>query len=247
MPLEQPEPHGEESEQLTMVVVLGGNLFSRIEAVSVIGHEEGFDAVGYAADPSCVHRIVAERRPGVVAVLEDADAESILQELATSTPRPRVVVVSLSQKRADSGTSRASVGGMPVNRINRESLIPAIRLIRSGWRVRAGYGERGEAGPVKRQADPWRRLHQLTAREAEVAELMLRGWSNVEIAEGLELSGATVKSHVHSLMGKLNLKNRIDVITTAYRAGLARPREARPPLPPPHRRQHDLTPVSSPK
>lgn len=244
MPLEQSGRHGGESEQLTMVAVWGGSLFSRIEVVSVIGNEEGFDSVGLTADPSCVHRIVAERRPGVAAVLDDVDSDSILRELATSTPRPRVVVVSLSHKHTDS-VVRASVEGMPVNRINRESLIPAIRLIRSGYRVRSGNGERGEAVPTKRQADSWRSLHQLTAREAEVAGLMLKGWSNVEIAEGLELSGATVKSHVHSLMGKLNLKNRIDVITTAYRTGLAGPRAARPPAPPRRGRQHDLAHVST--
>ncbi|MFI1864639.1 response regulator transcription factor [Streptomyces jumonjinensis] len=76
---------------------------------------------------------------------------------------------------------------------------------------------------------------------------MLRGWSNVEIAEGLELSGATVKSHVHNLMGKLHLRNRIDVITTAYRTGLARPRAAGPPVAPRRGRQPDLAHVSTPQ
>ncbi|MFJ9131342.1 LuxR C-terminal-related transcriptional regulator [Streptomyces sp. NPDC102340] len=222
MPPELPASQSEESAQLAMVVVVGGNLFSRIEVMSVVDHEEGFRAVGCAADPDGVRQAVAEHRPDVVAVLEDSDVMPMLQELARCGPGPRVVVVAPSRKHVGGSTVRASVDGMPVHRIHRESLVPALRLVRSGYRVRALAGVRAEVGAQERRAELWRRAHQLTARETEVAELMIKGWSNVEIAEGLELSGATVKSHVHSLMGKLNLKNRIDVITVAYRTGLAR-------------------------
>lgn len=229
MLLEPSTPHGEQSAQLTTVVVVGGNLFSRIEVMSVVDHEEGFRAVSCAADPDSVRQTVAEHRPDVVAALEDADTPSMLEELAKCGHGLRVVVVAPSHKHAAGGVVRASVGCMPVHRIHRESLVPALRLIRSGYRVRALTRVRGEVDSVERHVELWCRAHQLTARETEVAELLIRGWSNVEIAEGLELSGATVKSHVHSLMGKLNLKNRIDVITTAYRTGLARRHTAEPP------------------
>lgn len=233
MPLDQPVPQADESAQLATVAVVGGNFFSRIEVVSVIAHEEGFEADSCPAGPDAVRRMLAERPPDIVAVLEDANTASVLQELVRSGPGPRVVVVAPSPKHAGNGIARSSIAGTHIHRIHRASLVPALRLIRSGYRVRAVHGTWADGGSVHRRVELWLGEHQLTARETEVAELMIRGLSNVEIAEGLELSGATVKSHVHSLMSKLNLNNRIDVITTAYRSGLARP----------HRPRYEPTPV----
>ncbi|MGP2442620.1 LuxR C-terminal-related transcriptional regulator [Streptomyces sp. JW3] len=215
--------HDEGAGRLTRVAVLGGSLFSRIETVAVVSGEEGLRAVGCTADPAHVHRAVAEHRPHVVVVLDDADAPRVVQALAGSTPRPRILVVSASRRRTGAGTPGESTADMYVNRVDRASLIPAIRLVRSGYQVAAGRPAAAPGVPPQRRSDVQRRFDQLTARETEVVQLMLRGWSNDEIAAALELSRATVKSHVHSLMGKLDLNSRIDVITLAYRTGLVRP------------------------
>ncbi|WP_320783981.1 response regulator transcription factor [Streptomyces sp. CRN 30] len=184
--------------------------------------EEGLRAVGCTADPANVRRMVAEHRPHVVVVLDDGDTRSAVQALAGSVPRPRVLAVSAGRRRAAQENARDGVD-LPVNRIDRASLIPAIRLVRSGYQVAAGRPDAEESAPPQRRSDVARRFDQLTARETDVVQLMLRGWSNDEIAAALELSRATVKSHVHSLMGKLDLNSRIDVITMAYRTGLVRP------------------------
>ena len=51
-------------------------------------------------------------------------------------------------------------------------------------------------------------LPQLTAREAEILELVEAGWSNKEIARRLKISGATVKNHMHHLLQKLQVSRR---------------------------------------
>ncbi|RZB16036.1 DNA-binding response regulator [Streptomyces sp. F001] len=200
--------------------MLGGSLFGRIETVSTLGEEEGFSAAGYAADPGKVQRIITERRPDI-AVVFGADALPLIHAVAASTPRPRLLVVSPTHKRGEGDLTRARIAGVVVNRTSHATLMPALRLLRSGYLLIAEHRQSGQTVPVQRRP-PWR-FDRLTARETEVVQLMLRGWSNVEIAEALDLSEATVKSHVHSLMGKLELKSRIDVITTAYRTGLVRP------------------------
>jgi DNA-binding CsgD family transcriptional regulator len=48
----------------------------------------------------------------------------------------------------------------------------------------------------------------LTAREEEVVWLIIDGQSNKEIARSLDISVATVKSHVHNLLAKLGLQRR---------------------------------------
>ncbi|WP_260855916.1 response regulator transcription factor [Curtobacterium sp. 9128] len=65
-------------------------------------------------------------------------------------------------------------------------------------------------------------LDALTAREREVFLLAAKGLSNAEIAEGIHLSEATVKTHVRAVLMKLGLRNRIQVVITAHERGLVR-------------------------
>ncbi|SBN62516.1 DNA-binding response regulator, NarL/FixJ family, contains REC and HTH domains [Curtobacterium sp. 9128] len=65
-------------------------------------------------------------------------------------------------------------------------------------------------------------LDALTAREREVFLLVAKGLSNAEIATSVFLSEATVKTHVRSVLMKLGLRNRIQVVITAHERGLVR-------------------------
>ncbi|HEU5038922.1 MAG TPA: response regulator transcription factor [Nocardioides sp.] len=63
----------------------------------------------------------------------------------------------------------------------------------------------------------------LTAREAEVVQLIAAGHSNTEIADRLFVSTATVKTHVNHIFAKTGLRDRAQVVAYAYRTGLAEP------------------------
>jgi DNA-binding NarL/FixJ family response regulator len=68
------------------------------------------------------------------------------------------------------------------------------------------------------------RLQALTGREREVLVLVAGGHSNDEIAERLEVSPLTVKTHVNRAMAKLGARDRAQLVVTAYESGLVRPR-----------------------
>jgi DNA-binding NarL/FixJ family response regulator len=63
----------------------------------------------------------------------------------------------------------------------------------------------------------------LTERELEVALAVARGLSNAEIGTELFLSEATVKTHVTRVLGKLSLRDRVQVVVAAYETGLVQP------------------------
>nr|WP_274387697.1 LuxR C-terminal-related transcriptional regulator [Salsipaludibacter albus] len=63
----------------------------------------------------------------------------------------------------------------------------------------------------------------MTEREREIVRAVARGGTNAEVADELFIGVATVKSHVSSVLTKLGLRDRAQVVVFAYESGLVEP------------------------
>lgn len=66
------------------------------------------------------------------------------------------------------------------------------------------------------------RVRGLTPRELEILCLIAQRQSNAEIAAALSVCEATVRSHVHHLLTRLDLRDRAEAVAFAYETGLVR-------------------------
>jgi DNA-binding NarL/FixJ family response regulator len=133
---------------------------------------------------------------------------------------------------------RAGASGFLLKDVPSAELLYGIRAVFSGEAIVAPSTTRRllerfgpqlsvAAGADRRVVDE--RLGNLTERERDVLGLLAQGLSNGEIATELVVAEATVKTHVHRILTKLRLRDRVQAVVLAYEAGLVAPgRPARP-------------------
>ena len=102
-------------------------------------------------------------------------------------------------------------------------LEPSGRLARSLAAAGAAPMAAPRRGPV---ATPQGSPPPLTRREQEVLQWVASGLQNKEIARKLDLSLATVRNHVHSVLEKLEVHSKLEVVSLAYRSGWVRREQA---------------------
>jgi DNA-binding NarL/FixJ family response regulator len=116
---------------------------------------------------------------------------------------------------------RAGASGFVLKDIPPEQLPTAVRTVADGGALLAPSITRRLIGRfAKRLAVDTaasNRLDRLTDREREVLAAIARGSSNAEIAEELFIGSATVKSHVSSLLTKLGLRDRAQLVEAGDR------------------------------
>ncbi|RXR26750.1 response regulator transcription factor [Oerskovia turbata] len=126
---------------------------------------------------------------------------------------------------------RSGASGFLLKDAPPEEMLAAIRTVHSGDAVIAPSSTRRllehlvVALPAEQLADTGaqQQVSSLTEREREVLVLMARGRSNTEIAADLFVAEATVKTHVGRILAKLEARDRVQAVVTAYETGLVRP------------------------
>ena len=136
--------------------------------------------------------------------------------------QPKVIVLTTIQHdEAVVRAIQAGAAGFLTKDATPEFLLAAIRTVHSGHAVMAPHATnqllRDYTTPSAGNASA---LDVLSGREKDVFLLAATGQGNAEIAAGLVLSEATVKSHVGSILAKLKLRNRIQLVAYAYENGL---------------------------
>jgi RNA polymerase sigma factor (sigma-70 family) len=193
----------------------------------------GIPVVAEAADGAAAVEATLQHRPDVVLMdirMPDMDGLEATRRIlaAPATCDCRIIILTtfdLDQYVYAALTAGAS--GFLLKDVSPEQLVSAVRTVQGGdallapsitRRLVERFAPRA-AGSAQVHAD----LSDLTPRELEVLRLLARGLSNAELAAELNLSEATVKTHVARILAKLQLRDRVQAVVLAYETGLAGP------------------------
>lgn len=192
---------------------------------SFLGSREGLEVVGEAGDVDEAVSACQRLRPDVVLldlVLPGGGGVSALPRLLAVDPPPKVIVLtSFGGDDQALAAVRGGAAGWLGKDVPPAELESAIRTVHRGGsvldpamasRVLAEVAAPGTGDP---------RLEQLTPREREVLAHLGRGLSNRELAAALFVSEKTVKTHVSSILAKLQVVDRTQAALFAVRHGLA--------------------------
>jgi len=202
-------------EPIRVLVVEDHNVV-RQGLVALLNLVEGIQVVGEAADGAEAIAQFRKQQPDVTLVdlrLPKMSGVEVIQRVRAETPQARFVV--LTTYDGDEDIYRALKAGAKaylLKGMTTDELITTIREVHAG---------RSHIPPAiaERLAERMG-TEDLTPREAEVLQEIVAGKSNKEIAAELEISEATVKTHINTLLSKLGVTDRTQAATAAIRRGI---------------------------
>jgi len=198
------------------VLIIEDHPVVRQGLVALLSNAPDIEVVGSAADGVAAMEIFKSVRPDVTLMdlqMPRLGGVEAIQRIRSQWPDARIIVLTTFDGDEDiyramqAGAKAYLLKGMEV-----EELLAAIRAVHAGHaRVPSSIAEK----LAQRVAS-----QDLTAREVEVLERILAGRANKEIATDLNISEATVKSHVNSLLSKLGVDDRTHAAMVALQRGI---------------------------
>ena len=209
------------------IVIVDDHPVIRFGLKQLLNNEADMMVVGEAEHNDQLFDVVHETKPDVVVLdleLGDSNGATALKRLRETEPDIRVLIYTAHsddtriQQAADSGMDGYLLKDCPSGEI-----VTAIRSVHAGGtvlnptvasRLMQHMNHKSNSSRSRQTTKP------LSNREIEVLVCMAQGKSNRAIAKALYICEATVKFHVHAILGKLHASNRTEAVTIGVQKGL---------------------------
>ncbi len=217
----------ESPEKPIRVVLVDDHAVVRKGMRALLDREPGIEVVGEAENGDQAIHAADRLRPDVI--LMDLEMPGLggieaTRQIAARYSEMRIVVLTSHAAEEDVFPAlKAGALGYLLKHSAPEEVLQAIRQASRGETVLHPAIARMVLQELNRPAQPKQpnTAEPLSERELEVLRLLARGMSNQEIADTLIVGEATVRSHVSSILRKLQLASRTQAALYALREGLA--------------------------
>jgi DNA-binding NarL/FixJ family response regulator len=214
--------------ELIRVAIVDDQPAVREAFATVLASRADMAVVATGANGEEAVAIAARERPDVIVMdvrMPRLDGIAATRAITAAGGGPRVLVVTTFNLDAYVYEAlQAGASGFLLKDSTPQQLVEAVRTVARGEAIvdptvtRALIGTHAER--IRPKSERAGDVELLTARELEVLRLLASGMSNVEIADALVVTRETVKTYVSRLLAKLGLRDRVQAVVFAYRAGL---------------------------
>ena len=230
---------------MTTVLIADDQALVRVGLRKILESEPDITVLGEAVDGEDACRTARRLRPDIVLMdirMPVLDGIEATRRIVRAQPATRVLILTtfgLDDYVYDA--LRAGASGFMLKDAPPEEIAAAVRIIANGDALLAPAITRAVIEeftriPARAQPPTPRAVGELTPREREVLDLLIRGLSNPEICRELVISEATTKTHVAKILQKLGLRDRVpgSHIRLRNRPDLTRPGALNPLIPSSH-------------
>jgi DNA-binding NarL/FixJ family response regulator len=215
----------------TRVVLAEDQAIVRAGFRALLDSRSDIDVVGEAATGTQALEQVRTLRPDVVVMdirMPEVDGIEATRRITTDPNLSHTRVLVLTTFELDEyvfGALDAGASGFLLKGGEPADLVQAIRVVAAGDSLLAPSVTRRLIESYISRPQPQTltghdALGELTNREREVLELVADGLTNAEIADRLQLSPLTAKTHVSRILMKLGARDRVQLVVIAYRSGI---------------------------
>ena len=209
------------------VLVVEDHHVVRQGLVALLNVVDGLEVVGEAADGVEAITQFRKHKPDVTLMdlrLPRMGGVDVIQRLRMETPNARFIVLTTYDGDEDIYKAlKAGARAYLLKGMTTDELVATIRTVHAGKsHIPPAIAER----LAERMG-----TEDLTIRELDVLEQIVQGKSNKEIGTELDISEATVKTHINSLLSKLGVTDRTQAATAAIRRGIVPYESLRKPQP----------------
>ncbi len=216
------------------VVIVDDQPLIRAGFSMILAAEESIELVAEASNGREALEAARTHRPDVVLmdirmpVMNGIEATRELKELCIETAV--LVLTTFDNDENVYAALRAGASGFLLKDTQPDELVNAIEVVAAGQSLLSPTVTKRLITtfanmPDELQPDPG--MTELTQRENDVLLLIAAGMSNAEIAAQLFVGETTVKTHVGHILTKLDVRDRLQAVITAYETGLIRPGQNR--------------------
>lgn len=208
------------------IFIIDDNRLLREGLVSMLQDTDDFVVVGTAASGIKGLEQIKDLRPDVALIdigMPDKDGIEVTRDLRQNAPEVKVLILGMPDLTDEiMACIEAGAAGYVLKEATFEYLVETIRSANRGEtfcsprmatslfsRVAELAGDRIPRSAIK-----------LTPREIEIINRVAEGLSNKEIAQRLSIEGQTVKNHIHNILDKLQLHNRLEAVQYARERNL---------------------------
>ncbi|MDA0170969.1 response regulator transcription factor [Solirubrobacter taibaiensis] len=192
----------------------------------ILESDPGIEVIGEAATGEQAVDATRRLKPDVVLMDIQMPGGDGLQATRQITGSRVVILTTFERDDYIFEALQAGASGFLLKNAPPEQLVEAVHTVAAGNALLAPSVTRRIIEQFTRHpVDPGvrARVESLTSREREVLVLLARGMSNSELAAQLVVSEGTIKTHLSSLLAKLELRDRVQAVVLAYESGLVTP------------------------